>query len=143
MPTETRHGLPCRARLRRSDEFQAVFGNARRLSSPQFRLHVWQRTAQALPRLGVAVSKRVDKRAVARNLIKRLARESFRHLSALLPVGDYVLIAQPGASRVPAAQLRAQCDDLFQRASTLPPAPVTMPAHCADTGAPPSPTESP
>lgn len=47
-------------------------------------------------RLGLIVPKRLAKRAVLRNLLKRLAREAFRHSQAGLPPMDFVLrLAKP------------------------------------------------
>lgn len=46
------------------------------------------------PRLGIIVSKKVDKRASRRNLIKRKIRESFRLLSKKMPPVDIVVLAK-------------------------------------------------
>lgn len=121
--------FPPSARLRVSAEFQAVFKAGRRLSSPQLRLFAHVRAEASAPRLGVAVSKKVDKRAVGRNRIKRLARETFRRERHRLPPGDYVLIAQPGASALSSDDLRAQWLQLLERARSLKPTPPagTMP----------------
>lgn len=121
--------FPPSARLRVSAEFQAVFKAGRRLSSPQLRLFAHVRAEASAPRLGVAVSKKVDKRAVGRNRIKRLARETFRRERHRLPAGDYVLIAQPGASALSSDDLRAQWLQLLERARSLKPTPPagTMP----------------
>lgn len=122
--------FPPGARLRVSAEFQAVFKGGRRLNSPQLRLFAHVRAEATEPRLGVAVSKKVDKRAVGRNRIKRVARECFRHQRARLPPGDYVLIAQPGAKTLANEALREQFLQLLERARSLKPAPPpgTMPA---------------
>lgn len=121
--------FPPSARLRVSAEFQAVFKAGRRLSSPQLRLFAHVRAEANAPRLGVAVSKKVDKRAVGRNRIKRLVRETFRRERHQLPPGDYVLIAQPGASALSSDELRAQWLQLLERARSLKPTPPagTMP----------------
>ena len=47
-------------------------------------------------RLGIVVSSRVARRAVARNRIKRLVRESFRMHQASIKAWDVVVIARPG-----------------------------------------------
>ena len=122
--------FPPNARLRVSAQYQAVFKGGRRLSSPQLKLHAHVRADATVPRLGVAVSKKVDKRAVGRNRIKRMARELFRRERATLPAGDFVLIAQPGASKLTSDELRAQFQQLLERARSLKPAPPpgTMPA---------------
>jgi ribonuclease P protein component len=121
--------FPPGARLRASAEFQAVFKEARRLSSQHLRLNAYLPAKAEVARLGVAVSKKVDKRAVGRNRIKRVARECFRHQRVHLPPGDYVLIAQPGAKALSNSELRAQLLQLLQRAQSLKPAPPpgTMP----------------
>ena len=117
--------FPPNARLRVSAEFQAVFKAGRRLNSAQLRLFAHVRAEATEPRLGVAVSKKVDKLAVGRNRIKRVARELFRRHRASLPPGDYVLIAQPGAKLLDNAALRAQFQQLLERALSLKPAPPT------------------
>lgn len=48
-------------------------------------------TIATTARLGLVVPKRNAKRAVHRNLIKRLAREAFRHVCGQLPAYDLVL----------------------------------------------------
>ena len=129
LPPATPKSFPPSARLRASAEYQAVFKGARRLSSPQLKLHAHVRADATVPRLGVAVSKKVDKRAVGRNRIKRVARETFRRERHQLPPGDYVLIAQPGASALSSDELRAQWLQLLERARSLKPTPPagTMP----------------
>ena len=124
------HAFPPSVRLHVSAEYQAVFKGARRLTSPHMRLHAHVRAEASVPRLGVTVSKKVDKRAVGRNRIKRVAREFFRHEMAMLPPGDYVLLVQPGAKLLSNSELRAQLQPLFERARSLKPAPSpgTMPA---------------
>jgi ribonuclease P protein component len=47
------------------------------------------------PRIGIVVSTRVARRAVARNRIKRIVRESFRLQQARLKGWDVVVIARP------------------------------------------------
>jgi len=65
--------------------------------------------------LGLAVSKRVDKRAVGRNRIKRVIRESFRHHQSQLTGLDLVVIARAGAARADKAELSAALATLWQR----------------------------
>jgi len=49
-------------------------------------------------RLGLAVGKKRIRRAVARNRIKRLIRESFRHHAHLLPALDVVVLCRCDAT---------------------------------------------
>ncbi len=130
LPPASPSPFPPGARLRASAEYQAVFTTGRRLTSPHLRLFAWIRADAPEARLGIAVSKKVDKRAVGRNRIKRMARECFRGERASLPAGDYVLIAQPGCKALEPAALREQLRLLLDRARSLKPAPSpgTMPA---------------
>jgi ribonuclease P protein component len=100
------------------------------------------RAARAPARLGITVSKRVDKRAVGRNRIRRQIRECFRLQRATLPPGDYVVLALSEAARQDNAALREELLSLFERARTLKPrvAAVTMPP--ADASDRPLPTDS-
>ena len=65
-------------------------------------------------RLGLTISRRVAKRAVDRNRLKRLARESFRAQRAL-PAFDFVVVAKPGAEQSDREALRASLDRHFER----------------------------
>lgn len=90
--------FPRRYRLTKTDEYSSVFGFRRAVKSTHFLLHYRPRDGlgSAVPsgegaRLGIVVPKKLVKAAVRRNLIKRLARERFRHLRSELPACDLVL----------------------------------------------------
>lgn len=67
-----------------------------------------------MARLGLTISRRVAKRAVDRNRLKRIARESFR-LQRALPAWDFVVMAKPGADQGEPGALRASLDRHFER----------------------------
>ncbi len=113
------HTFPRAARIRASADFARVFDGARRTSTPELSLH-WLRDG-APPRLGLAVSRKVDPRAVVRNRIKRNLREQFRERRSALAPGAYVVVARKPAAALPNAQLRAAFDALLRRAGALPP----------------------
>lgn len=79
--------------------------------------------AGATARLGMAVSRRVSKRAVERNRIKRLVRESFRQHRVHLPPADILVIAHHDAAGQPAGILRGELDALWLRVRPLKGAP--------------------
>jgi len=122
-----RASFPRCARVRARSEFTRVFDAGKRIAHPALGLH-WLHD-DAPPRLGLAVSRKVDRRAVGRNRIKRLLRDEFRHLRARLPPGAYVIVARAGAAALDAPQLRAVFCSLLQRSGALPPpvSPGTMP----------------
>lgn len=68
------------------------------------------------PRIGLAVSKRVSKRAVERNRIKRIVRESFRHHLHELGAIDYIVVARFSAAEQLNRVLRSELDNLWARA---------------------------
>jgi ribonuclease P protein component len=111
--------FPRSARIRTSAEYQAVFSEGSRVSGAYFRLHLVQGEAFPKPRLGIAVSKRVDKSAVARNRIKRVCRDYFRLHSQDYCAAEYVLIAKPDAAKTLAVNWRADLEKLFLRAQSL------------------------
>lgn len=65
--------------------------------------------------MGLAISKRVSKRAVERNRIKRLVRESFRRIRTQLPAIDVMVMAREQAAGVTGSELLAELDGLWQR----------------------------
>jgi ribonuclease P protein component len=132
-------GLPRSARVRISADFARVFSDGRRNADPLMSLH-WLRGDKPA-RLGLAVSRKVDPRAVGRNRIKRVLRAEFRKLRLQLANGDYVIVARPSARTCETNALRTAFSSLLVRAGALPPAMPggTMPAACPSGDLPPSP----
>ena len=73
-------------------------------------------------RLGLAVAKKRARRAVDRNRIKRVARESFRHRRASLGARHVVVMNRDGASSADAVALRASIDALWEKVERARPA---------------------
>jgi ribonuclease P protein component len=69
--------FPVRARLIKPIEFKRVFRNSVVSSDRCFKV-LARRNESDCSRLGMAVSRQVDRHAVGRNRIKRVIRESFR-----------------------------------------------------------------
>lgn len=100
--------FPRSARLLRPADFRAPRETRQRLTTRNFVAEFWPAPADT-PRLGMAVSRRVSKRAVVRNRIRRQIRETFRAQRSLLPNVDILLIARIQAASLDNAALR---DDL-------------------------------
>lgn len=66
---------------------------------------------QGHPRLGLAISRKVARTAVARNRIKRVIRESFRHWQDRLDALDIVVLGRAGV----AAQSGKVLDDALEK----------------------------
>lgn len=90
-------GLGRAERLTDPRAYERVFAEAQRSRDRYFT--VLARSGESgAARLGLAVSRRVDKRAVQRNRLKRLIRESFRHNKQRVAGLDLVVIARPAAA---------------------------------------------
>ena len=84
--------FPKAYRLTKTDEFSSVF--ALRRSRHGRYVQVLLGEAQAHPRLGLVVAKKVAKRAHERNYMKRVLREWFRLHKQQLPAQDIVVRAK-------------------------------------------------
>lgn len=69
------------------------------------------------PRLGLIVPKKVLKRAVWRNRVKRLVRESFRQAQDSLPNVDLVFLAKPGIGELSNRDLTSALNRLWAQIS--------------------------
>jgi ribonuclease P protein component len=113
---ERRHGhpFPRSARLLDGPAFERVFADPVRSSDRYFTVlargraldHASQAAAPQA-RLGLAISKRCAPRAVARNRLKRVIRESFRAARPSLPAVDVVVLCRRAAIAADNAHLRA------------------------------------
>lgn len=98
--------LPRRARLRTKADFDRVFAQSEK-STDRFFTVLYRPNQLLLARLGLVVSRRTAKKAVVRNRIKRLVRESFRHHHQRLHGLDIVVISRPSLTDQDNAAVRA------------------------------------
>ena len=128
--------FPRAARVRAKAEYGRVFESGKRTADPLMALH-WL-ADQNPPRLGLAVSRKVDPHAVGRNRIKRVLRDVFRRLRTQLADGDYVVVARRTASETGNQALAEGFVNLLQRAGALPQAGADGTIPSAAPAAPPS-----
>ncbi|HEC12366.1 MAG TPA: ribonuclease P protein component [Acidiferrobacteraceae bacterium] len=96
--------FPKYCRLTGAEEYSRVFKNRCNAGDALFVCYAAPKVSeQTRPteqaRLGLAVSRKVSPRAVVRNRIKRLIRESFRQSKQKLGGLDIVIVARPQASK--------------------------------------------
>ena len=113
--------LPGDARLHRPSEYAAALKGRRVARGALFVLNIPRESdANAPARLGMIVAKRLARRAVTRNAIKRVLREAFRAQRHTLPQRDFVfrLVApvEPSSLTQLKKQVRAEADSLLKRA---------------------------
>ena len=119
-------GFRSEHRLHAEAEFSSVFAARRVLRGNYFDLHYRATpTTAAEPgasaRLGLVIAKKLARRAVQRNLLKRLAREAFRQARATLPHYDLVLrLSKPSGHNLDLEMRRAWRADVEQLLTRLP-----------------------
>ena len=91
-------GFSRRLRLVCPADFKRVFQQACKSSGSEFTVLAIANQRDH-PRLGLAIAKKHIRRAVDRNRIKRLIRESFRHNPILLSGLDIVVLARKGTEK--------------------------------------------
>ena len=120
--------FPRTARLLLPREFDAVFQGGRR-ERGRFFVCVIAPGQTPGPRIGFAVGRKHLPAAHERNLVKRLARESFRLRRERLPCIDIVLSPGRDVRKGDRVSLRADLDALFDRlAANAPSVPISVQA---------------
>lgn len=110
--------LPRQHRLTTTTEIEKIYTQGRRLFHPLMRL-VHRPASESVSRATVVVSKRVDRRAVERNRLKRSVRAALPDLLALQTTPkDMIIILQPRARGASQAQLTKAVYYLMKQLST-------------------------
>ena len=101
-----------RQRLHHPAAFRQVRLQGRRFSDPYFSMSALP-NQESHARLGLAIATKTFGSAVARNRIKRIARESFRLNQHVLPPLDITVAARAAARTAAAKVLRESLDGLW------------------------------
>jgi len=110
------HTFPRELRLLTPEHFKRVFADPVRAASPQLTL-LAKPNGLTHPRMGLTVPKKALKRAVWRNRIKRLVRESFRLKQHQLPAIDIIVIAKSGVGELSNPEILTLLDKLWRTLS--------------------------
>jgi len=113
-PTRALLQHPRSARLLRPGDFTALRQSGKRIATKYFQCE-FRPNSTPSARLGMAVSRRVSKRAVERNRIRRQIRETFRLQRPNLPHCDILIIARTSAATTDSRILRAELTDLWRK----------------------------
>ena len=103
--------------MRHSADFKRLYATGRRLGNERFSAVVLS-NGEGMARLGLSVAARILKRAVDRNRVRRLIRESFRLHQLRLPAVDIVVGVRSPVRDVNNSQLRGSLERLWQKIST-------------------------
>ena len=105
--------FPRRVRLTEAEDYQRVFkGCGYRLNNSWMTV-LASPNQHPHPRLGLAISRKVARSAVARNRIKRVIRESFRHWQTRLGPLDIVILGRGGVSARTTRELDTALEKLW------------------------------
>jgi ribonuclease P protein component len=115
-PDADARGLPREARLRHATAYRRVFDAPEKSVDPCFVI-LAKTSDTGHARLGLALSKRNLRRAVDRNRIKRLVRESFRLSRSRLPSVDLVVLGRSGLTRRSNREILRSLDRHWDRIS--------------------------
>ena len=111
-PRHTRYKLGRHLKLLNAAQFRTVFNRRVSVHGKYFSFHAVANNLEDA-RIGITVSKKVSKRAVQRNRIKRQIRESFRHNRHKLSTMDLVIVSKFGGAEQENKILRAELDNLW------------------------------
>ncbi|MGA1073094.1 MAG: ribonuclease P protein component [Pseudohongiellaceae bacterium] len=107
------NAFPKTARLLSPKDYKPVFDNSRyKVSTKQFLLLATASQARR-PRLGLVIAKKNVSKAVQRNRLKRVLRESFRLRQSEIPLIDIVVLARKDADKLAPLELRKMIDRLI------------------------------
>jgi len=106
--------FPRSARLTSPEEFKTVFKKAHKLNFKEFTVYVLQNN-RIESRLGLAISKKTVKKAVSRNLIKRIIRDSFRLRRKKLKGWDIVFVSRFAAPQMSKSKLEVLTAKVWKR----------------------------
>lgn len=119
------YSLGPRRRVKKRSDFLRIQSVGKKLRSTHFlitfiRLIPEDKAPRPESRLGVTITTKVDKRAAARNRLRRRIREIFRkHRERLRFEIDLVVIALTGAADLSFAEIEQELLDLYQKAKII------------------------
>ena len=108
-------GFPRQLRLLTAGEYRRVFDQASYKIHGKGLLALACDNALGYPRVGLVFSKKNVRRAVDRNRLKRLVRESIRLQQHRLPAVDIVVLARRGANDLDNETLHRQLYGMWRR----------------------------
>lgn len=110
--------LPKSERLCGKKAMETLFGEGRGLGCGCIRCRYLFREGEEPSRIVVSVPKRLFKRAVKRNLLKRRLREAYRRQKGLLPAGTDILFTYASAEVLPYETIFADMGSLLSQLQT-------------------------
>ena len=105
-------------RLTTKADYAAVFNESLKIRQAWF-LALYKKNQKAYPRIGIIISKRIIKKASARNYLKRLIREDFRAHRTSLGKIDLLILARKSCKVEDKIKLKKELYSLWQQLLAL------------------------
>ncbi len=102
------------AKLIKTDEFSSVFNFRKRITAKFLAVH-YQPNSLGHPRLGLVVGKKIAKRAVHRNYMRRVLREFFRTQQHTISAVDLVVRVQKKFEKQDFVHIKQEFDALIAK----------------------------
>lgn len=106
--------FPNSIRLRKPSEFQVVYKEGSWVANREIAVN-FKRHSKPFSKLGITVSKKVSKRAVDRNRIKRHFREWFRKNKRHCQSIDMILTAKPSINLKSTIEINHSLEDIWRK----------------------------
>jgi len=107
--------FPRSHRLLEASQFKSLFDQPQWRASSQHFLLLVAENGLGPARLGIVIGKRRVKRAVDRNLLRRLMRESFRHRNAELAGLDIVILVRANLNNPDKVTINAELAKVWSK----------------------------
>jgi len=112
--------LPKYSRVLNRRDFLRIQNRGKKLRSAHLLVSVLKNDQAESSRIGITITRKVDKRAVQRNRFKRIIREFFRQHRFQLASGlDIVVIGLNGVTSLANAAIRSEFETLLQKGRLL------------------------
>jgi ribonuclease P protein component len=111
-------------RIKKNQEFQAVFKNGKSFANRQFVVYALDKPDQSHFRIGLSVGKKIGN-AVTRNRVKRLIRQViFEFSNDLDQKKDYIIIARMPAADMSYEEVKKSLAHALRKAKVLKKQPI-------------------
>ena len=118
--TALKASFPRTSRIKLASEIRSVLRNGNSVRNQTITVYVQERNSKTGSRLGIIVSKRVFKKAVDRNRVKRIVREFFRTSCCRTRIGyDVIVRFVKDHNLLQGNNLRDSLNQLFTRSGIM------------------------
>ena len=107
------YSFPKELKIRKSSEYERIFGTAKRFKSKHFNI-LYVRNSLGYSRAGIVVGKKNVRSAVKRNRIKRAVREVFRNNKSLFDSLDVVFLAKKWSDTLNYSNVKREIEEAIR-----------------------------